>query len=63
MIMEKFNYAGSVKKVEDMLSVIENPQTAVDECGKLIDKARKELDKCYAYLRSEREACGDIKKN
>lgn len=57
MIMEKFNYARSVKKVEEMLSEIENPRIAVDECGKLIDKARKELDRCYAYLRSEREVC------
>lgn len=57
--MEKFNFNESVQQVEDILRKVENPDTGVEESGRLIEQARKLLDGCYAFLRSEREVNKD----
>ena len=54
--MKEFDYAKTVSEVEEMISKIENPDTTIPEAEKLTKDARKKLDSCYEYLRSERAA-------
>lgn len=50
-----FDYNKSVKAVEALIAKVEDPKTGVEESEKLIKEATELLDKCYAWLRSERE--------
>ena len=54
--MKKFDYGKSVHDIEELIGKIEDPSTGIEEAGKLISKASETLEKCYAFLRSERDA-------
>lgn len=53
--MIEFDYNKTVGEVEQLIKKIEDPATGVEEAEKLIKDAAAKLDKCYGYLRSERE--------
>lgn len=52
---ESFDYNKSVKAVEALIARVEDPATGVEESEKLIKEASGLLEKCYAWLRTERE--------
>lgn len=54
--MKNFDYGKSVHDIEELIGKIEDPSTGIEEAGKLIGKASETLEKCYAFLRSERDA-------
>lgn len=53
--MEKFDYVKTVKEIENIISGIEDPSTPFEKTEELMRQARESLDKCYEYLRRERE--------
>ena len=53
--MAEFDYDKTVREIEGILEKVENPETGIEASGRLVDKARKLLDECYGYLKSERE--------
>lgn len=52
---ESFDYNKSVKAVEALIARVEDPAAGVEESEKLIKEASGLLEKCYAWLRTERE--------
>lgn len=50
-----FDYTASVKEVERLIALVENPDTGVEKSALLAEKARKLLDECSLYLKSERD--------
>lgn len=53
--MEKFDYVQTVKEIENIISGIEDPSTPFEKTEELMQRARENLDRCYEYLRRERE--------
>lgn len=51
---KKIDYSATVAKVEEMLAIIENPQTPVPEVEKKIAQARKLLAEAKDWLRAEK---------
>lgn len=51
----RFDYAGAVAQLEELVSKAENPDTGIDDIVECIDKADALVKKCREYLRSARE--------
>lgn len=54
--MKRNEYSAAVRKVEEIISKVEDPETGIEESERLIAQAGKLLDECSACLRSEMES-------
>lgn len=52
---EKFEYAKAIEELEAIAAKVEDPQTGIDEIGKLIRRSEELVEACRAYLRGARE--------
>lgn len=57
--MKDFDYEQTVKEVEKLISMIEDPQTGIGKAQELTAKAGGLLDECSAWLREENEKIKD----
>ena len=53
--MEKFNYLGAIKRLEEIVGKVEDPSTGLDDIEGYIKESDELIEKCRAYLRSARE--------
>lgn len=54
----EFDYNRAVSEVEDLISKVEDPSTGIEDAVELVSRASETLEKCYAFLRRERESQG-----
>lgn len=52
---EKFEYAKAIGELEAIAAKVEDPQTGIDEIGRLIRRSEELVEACRAYLRGARE--------
>lgn len=57
--MKNFDYEQKVKKVEKLISMVEDPLTGIGKAQELTGKANGLLDECAAWLRCEKENIND----
>lgn len=50
-----FDYAGTLKKLEEIASRVEDPSTGIDDIGRYVREADAMIEKCRQYLRNARE--------
>ena len=55
METENFDYVGTLKKLEEIASKVEDPGTGIDDIGKYVREADIMIEKCRQYLREVRE--------
>lgn len=55
METENFDYAESLRKLEEIASRVEDPGTGIDDIGRYIKEADVMIEKCRQYLRDARE--------
>ncbi len=54
--MEKgFDYNASMKKLEEIVAKVEDPETGIDDIASLAEQSAKIIDSCREYLRTVRE--------
>ena len=52
---EKFDYTETVKALEKIAEVMEDPQTSLDDIDRLLARASELVESCRKYLRSVRQ--------
>ena len=56
----KFDYAKSIQRLEEIARKVEDPQTGLDEMDKYLAESEELIGKCREYLRSAREKLTNI---
>lgn len=52
----RFDYNASMARLEEIVAVVENPDTSLEDIGALVEESAKLMEKCRAYLRTVRES-------
>ena len=61
-IMEEnknFDYDAAVKRVEEIISMLESPELKVSSAAPLLKEGMRLVDECRAYLRGVQASCGN----
>lgn len=60
MKTEEFNYDEAVKRLEDLVSLAENPEINLDNMESYINEAGELIKKCREYLREAKKKVDEI---
>ncbi len=56
MPTEKFDYTKAVAELDEIAAKIENPETSLDDIGKLVNRSKELITACRNYLRTVRDS-------
>ena len=56
---DKFDYAKAMSRLEKMAADARNPETPVEDIGKMVKESKQLVKDCREYLRTLREAVED----
>ena len=60
---EKFDYAKSVERLEEIAKLVEDPRTGLDSIAPLVEESRLLIEQCRGYLRTVRESIEEKKES
>lgn len=55
MNMDNFDYKETLRRLEQIATLVEDPQTGLEDIDKCIREADRLIEQCRAYLRTARE--------
>ncbi len=53
---QEFNYSEALAELEKIATLVENPNTGLDDIDRLIRRSEELIAACRAYLRTARES-------